>query len=190
MEFNRQRTDYSGLMVVIVIGVSGSGKTVVGEALAARLGWEFEDADNWHPAANVEKMRSGHPLTDRDRLPWLASLNAGIREWLANGKHVVLACSALKARYRRALRAGVERQDAVRIVYLRGTYEEIDARMRQRRGHFMPESLLKSQFESFEEPEPSEALVIDVRLNVPEALEAIIAGLHLQPSEFRKASAP
>lgn len=170
-------------MVVILIGVSGSGKTVVGKALAAQIGWAFEDADHWHPAANVEKMRGGSPLTEEDRAPWLALLNAAIQQWIPEGRNVVLACSALKASYRRALRAGVHGAEAVRFVYLKGTYDEIDRRLRERRGHFMPECLLHSQFEALEEPEASEAFVVDVRLPILAAVSAIIAALGLQASQ-------
>ena len=190
MESNRQRAEGPTLMVVIVMGVSGSGKTAVGQALAETLGWSFEDADGWHPAANVEKMRSGRPLTDEDRQPWLGSLNRAIRKWVEQGTGVVLACSALKAQYRQALRAGVGDAQAVRFVYLKGTFDEIDERLKQRRGHFMPESLLRSQFETFEEPGRSEALPVDVGLPVPVAVNAIIAGLRLQAFRFPETSSP
>ena len=175
-------------MVVIVIGVSGSGKTAVGQAFAARLGWTFEDADDWHPKSNVEKMRSGHPLTDEDRAPWIGSPHTAIEKWVAEGHDAVLACSALRASHRLALRAGMKDPESVRFVYLKGTYEEIDHRLRQRRGHFMPESLLKSQFETLEEPEASEALVLGVRLQVLATVNAIIAGLHLSVSQLSNMS--
>jgi gluconokinase len=169
-------------VVIILMGVSGSGKTVIGQALAARLGWAFEDADDWHPAANVEKMRSGHPLTDEDRKPWLHALNVAIQGWVASGKNVALACSALKEWYRQILRDGVKDASAVRFIYLKGTYAEINPRLEHRQGHFMPESLLKSQFEALEEPPASEALQIPVRLSIDDAVDAIIAGLHLDAS--------
>lgn len=168
-------------MVIILMGVSGAGKTVVGQALAARLGWQFEDADNWHPAANVEKMRSGHPLTDEDRKPWLEALNRAIREWIASGRSVILACSALKAFYRQMLRAGVQDVCAVRIVFLKASYEQIDQRLRERHGHYMPESLLRSQFDALEEPSATEAFAVDASLPVPAVVDAIVAGLHLKP---------
>src|SRR5580693_3984512 len=98
-------------MVIVVMGVSGSGKTVVGEALAARLNWMFEDADNWHSAANIEKMHRGEALTDADREPWLLALNRAIRTWVADKRDVVLACSALREEYRRALVEGVSNRD-------------------------------------------------------------------------------
>lgn len=165
-------------MVIILMGVSGAGKTAVGQVLAARLGWAFEDADNWHPAANVEKMRRGIPLNDEDREPWLEALNRGIREWVANGRGTILACSALKAHYRETLRSGV--QDAVvRFVFLKASYEQIDARLRERRGHYMPESLLKSQFEALDEPSAAEALIVDASQAIPAVVDEIIARLHL-----------
>lgn len=167
-------------MVIILMGVSGAGKTAVGQALAERLGWQFEDADDWHPGANVEKMRSGHPLTDEDRRPWLGALNRGIREWIASGRNAVLACSALKATYRQILRAGVQDACAVRFVFLKASYEQIDRRLRERRGHYMPESLLRSQFGALEEPSATEALAVDASLPVPGVVDAIVAGLRLQ----------
>ena len=166
-------------MVIILMGVSGAGKTVVGQALAARLGWAFEDADNWHPAANVAKMRSGIPLNDVDREPWLEALNRGIREWIASGRNTILACSALKARYREALRSGVQDASSVRFVFLKASYDQIDARLRERRGHYMPESLLESQFDALEEPSASEALIVDASQTIPTVVNEIIARLHL-----------
>lgn len=167
-------------MVIVVMGVSGSGKTVVGEALAARLSWAFEDADNWHLPHNIEKMHSGIPLTDEDRVPWIHSLRAAIAKWIGDTRNVVLACSALRRRQRDMLRSRVP-PDLIRFAYLRGTYQEIDARLRKRIGHFMPESLLKSQFATLEEPDPSEALAVDIDQSVPAIVDAIVGGLHLQP---------
>jgi gluconokinase len=169
-------------MIVVVMGVSGSGKTVVGEALARRLNWVFEDADHWHPASNIEKMRSGAALTDEDRKPWLRSLNSAVRSWIADQRDVVLACSALRESYRNMLREGVPDREAVRFVYLKGTYEEIGKRLDLRAGHFMPESLLASQFAALEEPDSSEALVADVSHPVAHVVDAIVTGLQLGPS--------
>jgi gluconokinase len=166
-------------MVIVLMGVSGAGKTVVGQALAARLGWAFEDADNWHPAANVEKMRSGIPLTDEDREPWLEALNHGIREWIAAGRNTALACSALKARYRQTLRSGARDPDSLQFVFLKASYQQIDQRLRERRGHYMPESLLKSQFEALEEPSATEALIVDACQTFPAIVDEIIARLRL-----------
>jgi gluconokinase len=166
-------------MVIILMGVSGAGKTVVGQALAARLGWAFEDADNWHPAANVEKMRRGIALNDEDRKPWLEALNRGIREWVVNGRNTVLACSALKTRYRETLRSGMRDPASVHFVFLKASYEQIDQRLRERRGHYMPESLLRSQFEALQEPSAAEALIVNAWQTIPAIVDEIIAHLHL-----------
>ncbi len=138
--------------VVVVMGVSGSGKTTVASLLAGRLGWEFEDGDDFHPAANVEKMQSGSPLTDEDRWPWLAAIAAWIDKVRAEGRHGVVTCSGLKRAYRDVLVGG--RPD-VRLVYLKGDRELIGRRMAARHGHFMPTSLLDSQFRTLEEPGPT-----------------------------------
>jgi len=166
-------------MVIVVIGVSGSGKTVVGEVLARKLNWQFEDADNWHPPANIEKMRRGDALTDEDRVPWLQALSSAIQNWIANERSVVLACSALRKSYRNALRKADPGGKRVRFVYLKGTYDEIDRRLKARVGHFMPESLLKSQFATLEEPDSSEALVVDVSSSVATIVDSIITALRL-----------
>ena len=129
-------------MIVVLMGVTGSGKTTVGELLAAQMGWEFVDADQFHPAANVQKMAQGIALTDADREPWLSALRGAILLWRAGGKNVVLACSALKRSYREKLGIGGE----VRLVFLRGTYELIASRLRDRQGHFATEAILADQF--------------------------------------------
>ena len=159
-------------MVVVVMGVSGSGKSTVGTALARRLGWEFLDADDLHPPANVAKMRAGMPLTDDDRRPWLAAIGDELRR---HGD-VVLACSALHRWHRDALRASVS--DA-RFAWLRGSYDAIDRRLRARTGHFMPESLLRSQFDTLERPDASEALAVDVDQPADAIVDAIVRGLAL-----------
>jgi gluconokinase len=169
-------------MVIVVMGVSGSGKTVVGEALAKRLAWVFEDADSWHPASNIEKMQSRVALTDEDREPWIRSLSNAIRDWIAEKRDVILACSALREWYRNALREGVPDRESVRFVYLKGTYEEIDRRLSVRVGHFMPESLLKSQFAALEEPDSFEALVVDISHPVATVVDSIVTGLRLGSS--------
>lgn len=166
-------------MVIVLIGVSGAGKTVVGEALAARLNWSFEDGDKWHPASNIEKMRRGIALTDNDRAPWLRSLRDAITKWIAERRNLVLACSALRQRYRTALREGIRQPESLRFVYLKGTYEEIDQRLKSRVGHFMPEVLLKSQFAALEEPDPSEVFVVSVTQPVSAIVDRIISGLGL-----------
>jgi gluconokinase len=168
-------------MVIMVMGVSGSGKTVVGDALAKRLNWVFEDADNWHPASNVVKMHNGEALTDEDREPWLRAMNRAIRPWITEKRDVVLACSALRQWHRNALRDGVPEQEAISFVFLKGAYEDIDRRLRARVGHFMPQSLLRSQFAVLEEPDSSQALVVDASQSVAKIVDAIVAGLRPAP---------
>jgi carbohydrate kinase (thermoresistant glucokinase family) len=135
--------------VVIVMGVSGSGKSTIGSLLAGRLQWEFEDGDSFHPAANVEKMHKGVPLTDEDRWLWLDAITAWIGKTRITGGHGVIACSVLKRRYRDVLIG--DRAD-VRLVYLKGSEELIARRIATRHEHFMPPSLLHSQFVALEEP--------------------------------------
>jgi gluconokinase len=168
-------------MVIVVMGVSGSGKTVVGDALAARLGWAFEDADNFHPASNIEKMRNGEALTDKAREPWIRSLNDAIRNWIKDKQDVVLACSALRKWHRNALREGVPERDSIRFVYLKGTFDEIEERLRLRVGHFMPKSLLESQFAALEEPDSSEVVVVDIGKPVANIVDSIISGNSARP---------
>lgn len=138
-------------MIVVVMGVAGSGKTRIGTMLAGQLGWPFLDADDFHPPANIAKMAAGIPLDDADRIPWLEAIHAK----LTKIENAVLACSALKERYRQRLGAGLD----VRFVYLRATRELIAARLRERRGHFFAPELIESQFEALEEP--GDALVVD-----------------------------
>ena len=148
-------------MMVIVMGVCGCGKTTVGRALARELGCEFLDADDFHPEANVAKMAQGIALTDDDRWPWLDAIVAAMRERAARGSGAVIACSALKEAYRDRLRRGVGAVDEVRIVFLKGDAATIGARLASRRGHYMPASLLESQFAALEEP--GNAIVVDIR---------------------------
>jgi gluconokinase len=143
--------------VLIVMGVSGSGKSTVGGLLASKLHWEFEDADWFHPASNIEKMHKGVPLTDDDRFPWLDAVAAWIDATRQSGGHGVIACSALKRRYRDILIG--DRSD-VRLVYLQGDEGLIARRIATRHEHFMPSSLLHSQFEALEEPGPDESPVV------------------------------
>lgn len=142
-------------MVVIIFGVSGAGKTVIGQLLAQELGWQFYDADDFHSPANIDKMRRGIPLTDQDRQAWLESLREWIKRSLAANVDAVLACSALKRTYRELLRLDPE----VKLVYLCGDYALIAAQLRHRRGHFMNPALLQTQFADLEEPQPAEAAI-------------------------------
>lgn len=142
---------------LIIMGVAGSGKTTVGRLLARRLGWEFEDADSFHPPANIAKMEQAIPLNDDDREPWLGALRALIQGRLDQNRSLVLACSALKEKYRRKIAGDDER---VRFVYLKGTYALIAKRLQSRDGHYMPASLLDSQFADLEEPD--DAIVVHV----------------------------
>jgi carbohydrate kinase (thermoresistant glucokinase family) len=163
--------------VIVIMGVSGAGKSTIAAILANRLGWTYEDADWFHPASNVEKMHSGQPLTDQDRWPWLHGIAAWIDATRAEGGHGVIACSALKRAYRRVL-AG-ERPD-VRVVYLKGDRELIARRMITRHGHFMPPSLLDSQFAALEEPTDEEnPLVVSIAERPQAIVEEIVAKLSL-----------
>jgi gluconokinase len=155
-------------MIIILMGVSGSGKTTIGEQLAQALGWPFYDGDQFHPPANVAKMQQGMPLTDEDRWPWLQALRAHIGTWVQQGMSAVLACSALKQAYREYL---IIDEAEVKLVYLKGNYDLIQERLAQRRGHFMPPGLLASQFVALEEPE--RGIVVDV-VHPPETIVALI----------------
>jgi len=158
----------------IVMGVSGCGKSSVGKALAQSLGWDFYDADDFHPPENVAKMASGIPLDDSDRAPWLASLHDMISSSLKADKPGVLACSALKERYRQKL---MDSNDGVQIIYLKGSYDLIWSRMEKRADHYMKPQMLKSQFDTLEEP--SNALTMDVSMSVDEIVREVISDLSL-----------
>lgn len=154
---------------VIVMGVSGSGKTTVGQALAVRLGWDFYDADGFHPPANINKMASGIPLDDSDRAPWLASLHALISASLQEDRPGVLACSALRDSYRQKL---LEGNSDVLIVYLKGSYELIWSRLSAREDHYMKPQMLQSQFDALEEP--VDVLKVDIALPVGDIVQEIL----------------
>ena len=161
--------------VLVVMGVSGSGKTTVAALLAEQLGWPFGDADSFHSPANVAKMRGGTPLTDGDRWPWLRSMAAWVDETRAAGGHGVLACSALKRAYRDILIG--DRPD-VRLVYLHGSRALIAKRQAARTGHYMPASLVGSQFDILEEPGPDEnPLIVSVEPPPPQVVQHILGGL-------------
>lgn len=160
-------------MILIVMGVAGSGKTTIGKLLAEKLGWQFADGDDFHSEANMNKIAHGIPLTDEDRGPWLAALRKAIESWEAEKRNVVLACSALKRSYREQLQTVAERNSgAVRFVYLKGDYNLIYSRLHGRHGHFATESILKSQFADLEEPE--DALVVGVDTIPEKIVENII----------------
>ena len=163
-------------MIVIIFGVSGAGKTTVGKLLARELGWSFIEADDFHPVANIEKMRSGHALTDKDRWPWLEQLRQQIERSLSTGENAVLACSALKRAYRDRLRVS----DEIKFVFLRGDYALVEKQLRSRHGHFMNAALLQSQFDDLEEPQPDEnVLTIELGRTPEEIVERVKAKLNL-----------
>lgn len=161
------RTDTFRIRVLVVMGVSGCGKTAVGRAVAEAWGVGFEDADHWHTPEAVATMASGVPLTDEDRAPWLARLREKVIGAVPRGSRGVLACSALKRRYREALKGD---QENVQFVYLSGTQELIATRLAARKGHYMPAGLLDSQFAALEEPGPDEALIV----SIDQPLEAVV----------------
>lgn len=166
--------------VLIVMGVSGSGKSTIAEALAKRLGWRYEDGDRFHPASNVAKMSAGHALTDDDRWPWLQAIADEIDRLSARGERAVIACSALKRAYRDVL---VHGRGDVRIVFLDGTETLIANRLAARRGHFMPADLLASQFKTLEPPAADEdPVTVSIDATVETIVEDIIRQTKLDPA--------
>ncbi len=162
-------------MIVIVAGVSGSGKTTVGALLAGRLGWRFADADDFHPAANVEKMRAGIPLTDEDRWPWLRAIAGWIDERIARGEPAVVTCSALRRSYRDLLLGG---RPGVRMVFLAVDRQVLARRLAARHDHFFPGQLLGSQFDALEPPQPDERVLVAIPADEPaDTVASIIAVL-------------
>ena len=153
----------------IIMGVAGCGKTTVARLLAEKLQWDFLDADDFHPSANIAKMEAGIPLNDSDRAPWLAALNEMLVSTLRAERHPLLACSALKEIHRTKLRQGT---DGLQFVHLKGSYDLIWSRISKRQGHYMKPEMLRSQFEVLEEP--SDALAVDVRLRPEKIVEKII----------------
>ena len=152
------------------MGVSGSGKTTLGQALAQKLGWDFFDADDFHPPENIAKMTAGIPLSDSDRVPWLTSLHEILLSTLEANRHPVLACSALKEKYRAQLLDDV---DGIEIIYLKGNYELIWSRMSTRVGHYMKPEMLKSQFNALEESK--DAFALDVSMSLEDMIDKIVA---------------
>lgn len=161
-------------MVILLMGTTGAGKTTVGTILAHELGWTFLDADDFHPAANIEKMTKGIPLTDQDRVPWLAGIHTELVRRAGLGENVVLACSALKQKYRDTLSAGLD----AKVVYLKGSYEQMLQHIAGRHGHFAGSAILAGQFADLEEPQ--DAIIVEVS-RAPEEIVAEIRG-KLPPS--------
>jgi len=167
--------------VLIVMGVSGSGKSTIGDTLAERLGWSYEDGDKFHPASNVAKMSAGQPLTDEDRWPWLQAIAGEIDRVCESGRHAVIACSALKRAYRDVL---VHGRSDVRIVFLKGTQELIANRLVQRKGHFMPPGLLASQFKTLERPGLDEnPVTVSIEPSVKAIVDDIVRQLRFDPAD-------
>ncbi len=163
------------------MGVVGSGKSTVGRLLAQKLGWQFADADDFHPAENIRRMSHGIPLTDADRAPWLSAMRSAIRQWLTAGENVILACSALKHSYREELRAG-----DVRFVYLKGNAQLIAQRLHARQGHFATDSILSSQFADLEEPK--DALTVSIAQPPDSIVDEIFHKLKLVPVSYPDAA--
>lgn len=164
--------------VLVVMGVSGCGKSTVAALLAGRYGWPFEEGDSLHPQSNVDKMHAGHPLTDEDRKPWLEKVALWIEHQLDAGRNGVITCSALKRSYRSTLN---RRGRGVLFVYLAGDVDTIAARLALRHGHFMPPALLQSQFDSLEEPQPDEpAIRVDIGPPPEQLVQSVIDELRLQ----------
>ncbi|CNG95065.1 putative gluconokinase [Yersinia thracica] len=164
---------------IIVMGVSGSGKTTVGEAVARRIHAKFIDGDDLHPRANIQKMGSGHPLNDEDRMPWLERLSDAAYSLNHKNETGIIVCSALKRRYRDRLREG---NPEMVFLYLKGSFEVIMGRLKARSGHFMPTDLLKSQFEALEEPgsEEPDVICVDIDADIDEVVQRSVLALEKQ----------
>jgi len=168
---------------LVVMGVSGSGKSTIADKLAERLSWTYEDGDRFHPASNVAKMSAGHPLTDEDRWHWLQAIADEIDRLCMAGEHAVIACSALKRAYRDVL---VHGRSDVRIVYLDGTQQLIAHRLAQRKGHFMPPGLLDSQFGTLQPPDASERPVtVSIDASVEAIVDDVVRQLRLDRADHR-----
>jgi gluconokinase len=162
-------------MILIAMGVSGCGKTTIGEMLAERLSCDFADADSFHSQANKDKMHQGIPLTDEDRWPWLNAIRASIVEKQADGTPHVYACSALKRVYRNILRHG---DPDVTFVYLKGSEELLRERIKTRKGHFFDPALLQSQLDTLEPPGPDEAIEVDIALAPEKIVDTVLSAMH------------
>jgi gluconokinase len=176
--------DQEKARILLIMGVSGSGKTTVGALLAGRLQWPYADADDFHPPENLRKMRAGEPLTDEDRLPWLHAIGAWIDEQIAAGRPGVVSCSALKRSYRDVLRGAASgpHRSQIQLIYLDGDRDLIAHRMAARHGHFFPAVLLDSQFRDLEPPGPDEdPVVIPVGGTPQEVADQILSKLGLTP---------
>src|SRR6185437_15719332 len=169
----------AGPVVLVTMGVSGAGKTTLGEMLAARLGWPFKEGDELHPPANVAKMKSGHPLNDADRAPWLAAVGEWIDGWVAAGESGVISCSALKRAYRDTIAAG---RPAVRFVFIDLDEETIAARLQRPEHAYWPPALLHSQFEALQVPTPDEpVIIVDGHASRDAQVDEVVAALGLVP---------
>lgn len=164
-------------MIVIIMGVAGSGKTTVGVAMAREMGWDFVDSDLLHPATNVSRMRSGQALDDDARAPWLDTIRRLIEGLLDQGRSSIVACSALKKRYREAINPD---SDRVRFVYLKSAKDVFESRLQKRKGHFFPPDLLSSQFEALEEPAEDEAVIVDADQPVDQIVRIVRHELNLE----------
>jgi gluconokinase len=158
-------------MIIVIMGVAGSGKTTIGKLLSKKFGYKYYEGDDYHPHKNVAKMSNGIPLNDEDRLPWLLSLRKIIQENLEDGRGTVITCSALKQSYREILKY----DNRVKFVYLKGDFDTINNRMQQRKEHFMKPEMLKSQFDALEEP--TDAITIEVNMSTEEIVNEIIKRL-------------
>lgn len=164
-------------MILIVMGVSGAGKTRIGELLAQRLVCSFVDGDDFHSAANKEKMARGIPLTDEDRWPWLAAIRAAIEAKVQAGLSLIVGCSALKRAYRDVLRGGAQGDGVVRFIYLKGSFEVLHERLATRGRHFFNPALLQSQLDTLEEPDEDEAITISIELSPEQIVDEVVSKL-------------
>ena len=162
-------------MILVIMGVSGCGKTTIAKGLCGRLGWQYQEGDALHPPANVEKMKAGHPLTDEDRWPWLRRIAEKIDEWRVKRVSGVVTCSALKRAYRDII---IGQRPDVLLVYPKGSKELIASRIAHRHAHFMPASLLDSQFATLEEPSPDEnPLIVDIDQTPDQIVDEVVERL-------------